>query len=111
MVDVEKCRDVTERKRCFLGNMYKYSDTTAFWFGKMVECGYDFIDPLPSEALPRQLAPCPEHEEYYLHAWQGHPGHSVWADQGMGIVKYNREEIIDLIKKEFNFDFPQKLIG
>lgn len=34
MVDVEKCRDVTERKRCFLGNMYKYSDTTAFWFGK-----------------------------------------------------------------------------
>ena len=111
MVDVEKCKDITKRKRCFIGNMYKYSDTSAFWFSKMLECGYDFCDPLPSEALRTQLEISPEHEEYYLHAWQGHPGHSVWADQGMGIVKYNRDEIIDLMKKEFGFDFPHKLIG
>lgn len=108
MVDVAKCKDVTERKRCFFGNMYKNSDTAAFWFGKMVECGYDFADPLASDALPDQLSPCPEHEEYYIHAWQGHTGHSVWADQGTGITAYNKQEVIDLIKSQFGFDCPEK---
>lgn len=106
MVDVEKCREVTERKRCFLGNMYKNSDTTAFWFGKMVEMGYEFSDPIPSDALTSQLDRSPEHDEYYIHAWQGHSGHSVWADQGNGIAVYNKDEIIDLMKKQFNFDYP-----
>lgn len=111
LIDVEKAKLITEKYGCLLGNYYRYSDIGAYWFCKIVEHGFDFCDPLASEALKTQLDISPEHEEYYLHAWQGHPGHSVWADQGMGIVKYNREEIIDLIKKEFNFDFPQKLIG
>lgn len=111
LIDVEKSRLITQKHGCLFGNYYRYSDIGAYWFCKVVEHGFDFSDPIASEALKTQLDISPEHEEYYLHAWQGHPGHSVWVDQGMGIVKYNRDEIVDLMKKDFGFDFPHKLIG
>lgn len=111
LIDVEKSRLITQKYGCLFGNYYRYSDIGAYWFCKILEHGFDFSDPIASEALKTQLDISPEHEEYYIHAWQGHPGHSVWADQGMGIVKYNRDEIVDLMKAEFGFDFPQKLIG
>lgn len=106
LIDVEKSRQITNKYGCLFGNYYRYSDIGAFWFCKLVEHGFGFHDPLPSKALKSQLETCPEREDYYVHAWQGHPGHSVWADQGSGIVAYNKEEIIDLMKKQFNFDYP-----
>lgn len=111
LIDIEKSRLITAKYGCLFGNYYRFSDIGAFWFCKLVEHGFGFCDPLPSEALKTQLDICPEHEEYYVHAWQGHPGHSVWIDQGMGIVKYNRDEIISLMKSEFGFSCPQKLEG
>ena len=108
LLDVEKCKAVTKKYGCFIGNYYRYSDIGAFWFCEAVKAGYDFCDPLPSECLETQTSRCPEREPYYWHAWQGHSGHSVWVDQGQGIAQYNKDEIISLMKQEYDFDFPEK---
>lgn len=111
MVNVEKAREITEKSRSFFGNMYPHSDTAAYWFGMAVNLGYKFTDPLPEGEWRSNGSRSPIKEEYYYHQWQGHSGHSVWADQGGGKSIYRRQEIIDLIKKEFGFTLPVKIEG
>ena len=99
MVNVKNAREITQKSGSFFGNMYKYADTAAYWFGMLVEEGYNFTDPF--------ILNNTDVKEYYHHAWQGHSGHSVWVNQGGGKSKYNAQEIINLIKQEFDFDLPK----
>lgn len=99
MVNVKNARDITTRGQGFFGNMYKNADIGAYWLCQLVALGYKFCDPFVKNKKSV--------EEYYLHAWQGHSGHSVWVDQGNGKSKYNAQEIVDLIKQEFGFDLPK----
>lgn len=90
MIDVEKTRKL---KVCF-GNFVDNGDTGAYWFETIVKRGYDFCDPHPT---------WDERNKYYRHCWQGHSGHSVWVDQGMGISKYQKDMINQKLLDDFNY--------
>ena len=98
LVDVAKIREVTEWSRGFFGNYYQGADIGAFIFCKGLQKGYTIDDPLTNVE---------ERRKYYQHPWQGYSGHSVWVDQGQGKAVYNRQLIIDLMRSEFGFEFPQ----
>ena len=97
MLDVKKALEVTEKSRVFIGNAYPHADTAAYWFAEAVRLGYKFTDPLLESR-----------DAYYKHQWQGYTGTAVWYDQGSGKAVYNRQQIIDLMKEEFNFTWPKK---
>ncbi|MBQ8465856.1 MAG: hypothetical protein IJ545_07605 [Alphaproteobacteria bacterium] len=97
MLNVKQANEVTEKTRAFFGNTYSHADTGAYWFAEAVRRGYKFADPLLEKR-----------DAYYKHQWQGYTGTSVWEDQGSGKAVYNRQQIIDLMKSEFNFEWPEK---
>jgi len=103
MLDVNRAKEITEKSRSFIGNMYPHSDTGAYWFGMAVNLGYKFTDPFPIGVTINGET----RKDYYQHQWQGHSGHSVWVDQGQGKAIYDRQMIVDLIAKEFNFQLPE----
>ena len=98
LVDVEKLRTVSETARCFFGNYYPRADIGAYIFCKGIQQGYTIHDPLTTQS---------ERKKYYDHPWQGFSGHSVWVDQGRGKSVYDKQMIIDLMKAEFNFNYPE----
>lgn len=94
LISVDIARKLT-KESCHFGNFEDGGDIGAFWFAQIIKKGYAFSDPLPF---------CDERKKYYLHAWQGHSGHSVWVDQGSGIFPYKKEMIRNLLKEEFNYE-------
>ena len=90
LIDVEKIRKI----KSHFGNYIDGGDIAAFWFEDMIKSGYSFSDPLPKQE---------QREEYYIHGFEGHSGHSVWIDQGSGIQKYNKELINKKLLEEFNY--------
>ncbi len=90
MLDVEKTRKI----KAHFGNYIDEGDVVEYWFEIMIKQGYDFCDPLPNEN---------SRKNYYIHAWQGHSGHSVWEDQGYGKRFYDKDMIINKLKEDFNY--------
>lgn len=94
LIDVDIAQKIGKKYACYFGNCEDRGDTAAYWFGKIIQDGHDFYDPLPLYE---------NRNKYYTHAWQGYSGHSVWEDQGTGIQTYNSEMIKSLLKEEFGF--------
>ena len=94
LIDVDVARSIAQKYNVYFGNYQSGGDVGAYWFDTIVKLNYEFDDP---------VAEC--RDEYYLHCWQGHSGHSVWVDQGQGKSIYDRQMIIDKLIKDFNFDF------
>jgi hypothetical protein len=94
MLDVDKAKVIKEKYGACFGNVEGGGDTAVYWFEKIVNYGYEFIDPLPNSILRLR---------YYLHCWQGHSGHSVWVKQdGHEKTFYDKEMIRKRIETEFN---------
>ena len=91
MIDVPKARKIAAH----FGNYADGADVAAFWFGEIIKAGYAYLDPHPTPE---------EQSAYFLHCWQGHSGHSVWEDQGLGIKIYQKDMIKQRIKDEFGYD-------
>lgn len=103
LLNVDIARKVSKEKRCYYGNYGDFlaqGDIGAYWFGNMVEMGYEFDDPLQIIV---------DQNDFYLHCWQGHSGHAVWVDQGIGKAVYKREFLRECLKNEFNYEISSHL--
>lgn len=80
----------------YFGNYESGGDVGTYWFEKIIQAGYDFIDPLPIRE---------DRIKYYLHWWQGYEGHDIWVDRGNGKAEYEKSMIINRIKEDFNYEF------
>lgn len=98
LINVAVARELTEKYGICFGNYEGGSDVGCFWLEKIIKLGYEFTDPLPDFE---------ERKKWYLHWWQGHEGHNVWVDYGEGKATYQKDYIIDCIKKEFGFDITK----
>lgn len=90
MINVEIARKLALEHNCYFGNCENGGDTGVYWFDKIVELGYNFADPLPTER---------DRAKYYQHMWQGYSGNSVWLGQAV----YARDMIKEALKQEFNY--------
>lgn len=97
LVSVQAARDILESERVFFGNYENFGDVGAYWFDRAIALGYSFGDP---------LSDCDKREEHYLHAWQGHSGHSVWIDQGAGKTTYMKEKIEKRMLEKYGVVLP-----
>jgi len=95
LLNVGIAQRISASDGCYFGNYEDRGDVGAYWFSKVVEKGYGFVDPLPSPA---------ERDRYYEHGWQGYSGHSVWVDQGTGKSTYAADMIKELLKEEFDYE-------
>ena len=98
LINVDIAKKISKKEQCYFGNYQDLGDIAAYWFCQIVKLGYDFVDPLP---LVQDRA------QYYRHCWQGHSGHSVWENQGSGLVKYSQNMIKNALKEEFDYDCAQ----
>lgn len=96
MLNVPIARSIGERHKIFFGNNEHGGDSGAYWFHRVIKCGYGICDPLPT--VEKRI-------EYYQHCWQGHSGHSVWVNQGQGVTVYSADFIKECIKQEFGYEF------
>lgn len=92
LLDVEKIRDVQNRKHCLFGNYDDYGDVGAFFFDAAINCGYEVADPLPTQK---------QRIKYYQHGWFNQSGHSVWVDQGRGKTIYDEQKIKERTLRDF----------
>lgn len=94
MINIPIARRIGNQHKIFFGNFEHWGDIGTFWFERIIKSGYDFSDPLPNPN---------KRKEYYLHCWQGHPGHSVWIDKK---TVYQKDFIRQLVKQEFGYEIP-----
>ncbi|MCW1918368.1 hypothetical protein NX862_06370 [Rhodobacter sp. KR11] len=80
----------------YFGNYQDKGDVGAFWLAEVVRRGHHFADDFNGG----------DRAAFYIHAWQGHSGHSVWADQGVGQSSYRVSEITDRLWSEFGYRMP-----
>lgn len=82
----------------YFGNYEDKGDVGAYWFSEILQRGYHFCDPLPTQA---------QRDTYYHHGWQGYTGHAVWLAKQQSAEKdiYAREFIIHQLKADFDFDY------
>lgn len=95
LINVSIARIIGSKKHIYFGNYERWGDVGAYWFDTIVKSGYDFSDPLPSSVI---------REKFYQHCWQGHSGHSIWAEQEGNKNIYQRDFIVNKIKEEFDYD-------
>ncbi len=79
------------------GNVEDGGDVGAYWFAAALARGWTVADPF--------LAPGAQ--GLFLHGWQGHPGHAVWADQGEGRKRYDEDEVLARLRDEFGYRMPR----
>jgi len=95
MLEVDSAKDIANTENVFYGNCDDGGDTSAYWFSRLLNKGYNFSDPFLDENNNNQL---------FKHWDGGITGHSAWADQGDGKNKYNPEKLANRIKREFNYE-------
>ncbi len=93
LLSVSAAKHIQEKHHIFFGNFDDRGDTSAYWFSKVVEDGFQFDDPLSSI----------EKNNYYLHWEDGKTGHSVWANQGKGRSIYDPGALREKLLKDFDF--------
>lgn len=91
-IDVRLARQLSAEGTYF-GNYQDGGDVGAFWLAEAVRRGHHFADDFNGG----------DRAAFYIHAWQGHSGHSVWADQGVGQSSYRVSEITDRLWSEFGY--------
>lgn len=75
----------------YFGNYEGGGDVGTYWFEKIIELGYDFLDPLPK---------FDNRKKYYLHWWQGYEGHDVWIKNSV----YKKEFVKKCLKEEYGYE-------
>jgi hypothetical protein len=103
LVNANIARLIARRTGVLFGNYYDGGDCAAFWFKTGVRLGYRFDDPLALEGPSVGADP---RRAYYLHAWQGHSGHSVWVDQGQGLAAYDGADVRRRMREQFGTSLP-----
>ena len=94
-IDLGLARQLTA-EGIYFGNYQDLGDVGAYWLAEAVRRGHHFADDFGEG----------DRAAFYTHAWQGHSGHSVWVNQGLGQTSYRVTEITDRLWSEFGYRMP-----
>jgi hypothetical protein len=100
MIRVAAARQLAAEQVHF-GNYQGGGDVGAYWFARAWARGWRFADPF----LGRWPHP------WFLHGWQGHMGHSVWAEGDEGKVSYDAAAIRARLAAEYGYSLTPPPTG